>query len=69
MSDNHHISMELLQNDYHYRKLEMEHAHVERMLTKMKQSFLFDDMEVKRLKQQKLNLRDKMHRIAQERLH
>lgn len=69
MSENHQISMELLQTDYQYRKLEKEHEHVERLLTKMKSAFVFDDMEVKRLKQQKLSLRDQMHKIVQERLH
>lgn len=69
MSSNHQISMELLQNDYHYRKLEKEHEHVENVLIKMKSAFLFDDMEVKRLKQQKLSLRDQMHKIVKERLH
>jgi uncharacterized protein YdcH (DUF465 family) len=69
MSSNHNISMDLLQSDYHYRKLEKEHEHVERVLTKMKQAFVFDDIEVRRLKQQKLSLRDKMHHIAKERLH
>jgi uncharacterized protein YdcH (DUF465 family) len=54
---------ELLRNDEHFRQLHEEHQRLERQLETLNQKSLHsedDELEVKRIKREKLRLKDEM---------
>ena len=65
----HSVSKELLERNYHYRRLQSQHEEIEHKLEELRQTPSVDGAQVHALKRQKLHLRDQMHQLKAARVH
>lgn len=66
---NHAVSKELLERNYHYRRLQSLHEQLEHQIEALRQTPTADAGQLYALKRQKLHLRDQMHQLAGARVH